>query len=81
MGRKNRNKILEKKNVSKSSDEDEYDEDNNEQEYITQELHQLDIICKVRNQMIEYCNEMSLPLCDYLDHKTMENFIYYLVNM
>ena len=82
MGRKNRNRISEKNISSKNSgSEDEYDDEKVEEEYRISELCQFDIIWKVRLRMIEYCDEMALPLCDYLDNQKMENFIDYVVNL
>lgn len=38
----------------------------------------LDVIWNTRLEMINYCDEMSIPLCDYLNQDIMENFVKFL---
>jgi len=34
-----------------------------------------DVIWNTRLKMINYCDKMSIPLCDYLSHDIMEDFV------
>ena len=77
MGRKNRNIIKKEKNVKDESSDDESDVDPSVYEK-AELMRQFDILWNVRLRMIEYCDEMSLPLCDYLDQNTMIDFIDFL---
>ena len=38
----------------------------------------LDVIWNTRLEMTNYCDEMSIPLCDYLNQDIMENFVKFL---
>lgn len=36
---------------------------------------QSDEVWKVGRELREYCQQMSLPLCDYMSHQTLQEFI------
>ena len=38
----------------------------------------LDITWDTRIKMIEYCDQMTIPLCDYLSQDIMEKFVNFL---
>ena len=77
MGRKNRNRIKKERNVKDESSGEESEDDSSVYEN-AERMRQFDILWNVRLRMIEYCDEMSLPLCDYLDQNTMIDFIEFL---
>jgi hypothetical protein len=68
---KNRHTIVEELDVINNSDSDDTFE-----EY-PRDIHvdNIEIIDNIRLRMIEYCDNMSLPLCDYLTHDAICNFI------
>jgi len=74
MGRKNNNRIKKERNVKDESSGEEREEDPSVYDN-TERMKQFDILWNVRLRMIEYCDEMSLPLCEYLDQNTMIDFI------
>ena len=62
---------------------DSYDDDDDEEKEQTElECNQDEILYNLidtRNNMIEYCNEMNLPLCDYISHDYFDLFYDFLV--
>jgi hypothetical protein len=77
MGRKNRVRITKEQNVKDESSGEESEDDPSVYENAVR-MRQFDILWNVRMHMIEYCDEMSIPLCDYLDQNTMIDFIEFL---
>jgi len=72
MGRKKR--IEKNINECTHSDSDDSNiivkEDNTDKDF--------DVIWNTRLKMINYCDEMSIPLCDYLKQDIMEDFVKFL---
>jgi len=85
MGRKNQNRIsrnTENKDGKENKDDcDDFDieEDNNFYQDIEEE-RQFNIISNALNDIMSYVDDNSLPLCDYLDYKSIENFVECLIN-
>jgi hypothetical protein len=85
MGRKNENRISrntenkEGKENKDDCDELEIEEDNSFYQDIEEE-RQFNIIANVLNDIMTYVDDNSLPLCDYLNHKSIENFVECLIN-
>lgn len=78
MGRKNKIKKEPKQIENINLDEDNQDQkevDLDEEEYKKQ-----CIIYDIQQEMIEYVNNMSLPLCDYLTVEAIDNYILDLQN-
>jgi hypothetical protein len=77
MGRNKDNKISKEINkVEDEVEEENYDEEENE--YVLQreyEQYETDIIWETRRKMTEYCNNLCIPLCDYLTIDVFEKFI------
>ena len=77
MARKNRNRI--KKDIKIEEPDIEEDTENVtielEQE---RQLREFDTIYEMRREMIEYCNNVAIPLCDYLTIDAMLYFIDFL---
>ena len=77
MGRKNKSMIKkEKYNVKDDDDEDDIEDD--DQDFLKEQEHFFNVLQKVRLDMIEYCNENCLPLCDYLTQDVIEYFVEFL---
>lgn len=74
MGRKNRIQTETKEHLSSDSE----DEDNTENIEKQNNIKELDVIWNARLKMIEYCDEMAIPLCDYLSQDVMDNFVKFL---
>ena len=70
------------KNIDLSEgEEDEIDqEEYKNQQDIETDIHDMEILNKVRLNMIQYCDYIALPLCDYLTHDAMHGFIEFLMN-
>ena len=68
---KNRHSILEELDVVNNSDSDdtlvEYSRD--------MHVDDIEIVDDIRLRMIEYCENMCIPLCDYLSYDAICNFI------
>jgi hypothetical protein len=79
MGRKNQNNRKSKYDIEQKEDSDEEIEDPSFYEQMTEE-RQFNIIWNARIAMIKYVDDMSLPLCDYLDQKIINDFVDYLAN-
>ena len=78
MGRKNRIIISKYNDSVEENDSNDIDEDDDTLDIIREEERISDIIWKTRIRMIEYVDNMALPICDYLDQEVFENFIYFL---
>jgi hypothetical protein len=74
MGRKNR-VIKKPKQCTSSDSEDNITNIDTKDNTSDKDLH---ITWDTRIKMIEYCDEMLIPLCDYLSQDIMENFVKYL---
>ena len=73
------------KHLEYSDSEDESQEQYEQQEYknkktIEMDTYNNDILTNVRLEMITYCDDMSLPLCDYLTHDAIHEFIDFLTS-
>ena len=76
MGRKTRNRINKfKYDDTKKDDAEDYIENNDGTKEKDNECHSL---LDVRTEMLKYCDYMSIPLCDYLTHDILEQFIEHL---
>lgn len=85
MGRKNRNKVSKDddhtKEVQISEEKNiEYQEKIEEKIDIIekQTYDRMSSIYDARNRMIEYCDEMAIPLCDYMTFNIFNSFVEYL---
>ena len=86
MGRKDRNKINDKNNEKEKAHLLEQEELELQQErteeteiiYNREQYKNFELICDIRTSMLEYCDKKSIPLCDYLTHDAMNDFILYL---
>ena len=85
MGRKARNKISKRDNEENTKEKElEQQQDEiykEEQEDIIAENKQkdyYDILWGTRMKMIQYCDNQSLPICDYLTQNNIQDFIDFL---
>ena len=71
---------MERKNsVEKETKEYSDSEDDNKSLDTEQDIiKDFDKICNARLRMIEYCDEMAVPLCDYLSQDIIEDFVKFL---
>ena len=69
------------KHTYSDAEEDDIDqEEYKNQQDINIDTHAIEIINNIRLEMIQYCDDMALPLCDYLTHDAMNNFIEFFTN-
>jgi hypothetical protein len=76
MGRKNRNRVSKYKSDTKEVEVD--DNKDSEDEIISPNKfveHQFNIIWETRIAMIRYCEDMCIPLCDYLTVDAFDDFM------
>jgi hypothetical protein len=69
---------MESKNCNKNKDEEEEEEEEEENvnEYIQKiQEHKFNVIWETRLSMIRYCDDVAIPLCDYLTMEILEKFI------
>ena len=82
MGRKNRKKIITETHYDKDIQKQELgieDQYENIEEIIQeQKILNDDLVWDIRNNMLKYCDDNSLPLCDYLTLEIFNQFIEYL---
>ena len=86
MGRKNRNKICKEIDPTKDQQKQEdtelsliqEQEDRIEKKYQSQ-ISKDNIIWDIRRDMLEYCDDTAIPLCDYLTDDMFRDFVYYLI--
>ena len=85
MGRKNRNRINKESdpNREKLKLEDEEDRILSSEEYkknmsFQAEEKRLSVIWDTRRAMLDYCNQHTIPLCDYMTIEIFQDFIEYL---
>lgn len=76
-------KMGRKKRITKEIKECTHSDSNDSNIIVTKEDNtdtdkNLDVIWNTRLEMINYCDEMSIPLCDYLNQDIMENFVKFL---
>jgi hypothetical protein len=82
MGRKNRDRVSKYKSETKEV-EVEVDDTEEEDESIRLQKfheHQFNIMWETRRAMIQYCDDMCIPLCDYLTIDMFEDFMDYLAS-
>ena len=82
MGRKNRNRVSKYKSETKEV-EVEVDDTEEEDESIRLQKfheHQFNIMWETRRAMIQYCDDMCIPLCDYLTIDMFEDFMDHLAS-
>lgn len=58
---------------------EEEKEEESEDENID-DIHNIDVLTNIKLDMIQYCDDMALPLCDYLTYDSMCIFIEFLIN-
>ena len=75
MGRKNRIKKEIKECAYSDSDDNNIITDKKEDTDIDKHL---DVIWSTRLKMINYCDEVAIPLCDYLNQNIIEEFVKFL---
>tara|TARA_Y100000389_G_C17394652_1_gene481857 strand:+ start:955 stop:1188 length:234 start_codon:yes stop_codon:yes gene_type:complete len=75
MGRKNRIKKEIKECAYSDSDANNIITDTKEDTDIDKHL---DVIWSTRLKMINYCDEVAIPLCDYLNQNIIEEFVKFL---
>jgi hypothetical protein len=85
MGRKNRNNIKRnidtEKELLKKEDKEIMELAHKEDIHEIQQKHidkQFDIIWNIRREMLDYCDNNSIPLCDYLTPNIVEQFVEYI---
>jgi hypothetical protein len=85
MGRKTCNKIIKDKNheneKKKKEEDEEYlylTEQNNKIRKEEKEYDNFNILWNTHKEMLSYCDDMSIPLCDYMSIDIFEEFIKYL---
>lgn len=86
MGRKNRNKIKKENDPSKNKQkQDEYAEllfaaaEDKKMKLKQEENDRLYVIWDTRREMLDYCDKMAIPLCDYMTIDIFKDFVEYLV--
>lgn len=82
MGRKNRDRVSKYKSETKEV-EVEVDDTEEEDESIRLQKfheHQFNIMWETRRAMIQYCDDMCIPLCDYLTIDIFEDFMDHLAS-
>jgi len=84
MGRKERNKIndsdTEKEKKIEEQEENEYMEEEQVVFQFEKNQNYIDIIHDTRINILDYCDNECIPLCDYLTIDVFEKFIEYLNN-
>ena len=75
MGRKTRNKLINKDKDIKINDDILSDEESSDDETWMEE--ELNIISNVREDIIKYCDLNCIPLCDYLTIDKLMNLLYF----
>lgn len=75
MGRKNRVKKEIEECIHSDSDNNNIIIDTKEDTVTDKHL---DVIWSTRLKMINYCDEVALPLCDYLNQNVLEEFVKFL---
>jgi hypothetical protein len=85
MGRKDENRISRNKEIkeSKENKEDDSNEDDEEDNSFYEQIEderRFNIIMNAMNDIMQYVEDNSLPLCDYLNQKSIEIFVDSLIN-
>lgn len=79
MGLKNHNRVSKYKNYTKEVEEVE-EEDDEETRLQKFHEHQFNVMLETRRVMIQYCDDMCIPLCDYLTIDMFEDFMDHLAS-
>ena len=61
------------------NENDEQQEEYENQQYIEIDNHNIKILTNIRLNMIQYCDDMALPLCDYLTPGAICEFFEFLI--
>lgn len=87
MGRKTRNKLFNKMTTDDQDDQDDQDDIDDDTQKIIEydqtyekEYEKSVAIENIRKNLLDYCNETGLPLCEFLTTRIMENYINHLEN-
>lgn len=69
-------------NTEYYSDEEYYDADEKTEDEILAETREKieTIILNIKSELMNYSQNNSLPLCEYLDTDVLETFIYNIIN-
>jgi hypothetical protein len=77
MGRKNRNRVSKYKSDIKVVEEED-DEENESTRLQKYHEYRIKVIWETYRAMIQYCDDMYIPLCDYLTVDMFEDFVDHL---
>ena len=84
MGRKNRDRVSKYKSETKEVEVDDTEVDDTEEDESIRlqkfHEHQFNIMWETRRAMIQYCDDMCIPLCDYLTIDMFEDFMDHLAS-
>jgi hypothetical protein len=82
MGRKNRDKESKDTRESKEvEDDDDVLEEDESTRLQKIDENQLNIMWETRKAMIQYCDDMCIPLCDYLTVNMFDDFMFHLESL
>ena len=80
MGRKNRDRVSKYKSETKEVEVDDTEEENESIRLQKFHEHQFNVMWETHRAMIQYCDDMCIPLCDYLTIDMFEDFMDYLAS-
>lgn len=82
MGRKNRDRVSKYKSETKEVEVEVDDTEEEDESICLQKFHehQFNIMWETRRAMIQYCDDMCIPLCDYLTIDMFEDFMDHLAS-
>jgi len=75
MGRKNRKRI---KKETKDNEKEDIGIINQEDHVYQKDYKQFEIAWSTRRELIQYCDNNAIPLCDYLTIGPFQDFIEYI---
>lgn len=75
MGRKNRRKIHESKNTEEDEWDETIDENPTEEEVEQEEYERTERLFAIRRKMLDYREEMCLPLCEFMTEDLFFDFV------
>ena len=80
MGRKNRDRVSKYKSETKEVEVDDTEEEDESIRLQKFHEHQFNVMWETRRAMIQYCDDMCIPLCDYLTIDMFEDFMDYIAS-
>ena len=82
MGRKNSNRVSKYQSDTKEEEVDDTEEEEEDESIRLQKFHehQFNIMWETHRAMIQYCDDMCIPLCDYLTIDMFEDFMDHLAS-